>query len=94
VPYSTRGYSFQSWFLCELLKNGARYVEIPLPFPTRLYGHSKLTFRDKVEFLVCLFHLPKWKPGPAQELERIRESSPAVSVAEHLPTEVGSHAQK
>lgn len=93
-PYSTRGYSFQSWFLCELLKNGARYVEIPLPFPTRLYGHSKLTFRDKVEFLVCLFHLPKWKPGPAQELERMPERSPAVSVAEHLPTEVGSHAQK
>ena len=93
-PYSTRGYSFQSWFLCELLKNGARYVEIPLPFPTRLYGHSKLTFRDKVEFLVCLFHLPKSKPARAQELVPVPERSSAVAIAEHLPTEVGSHAQK
>jgi hypothetical protein len=80
--------------LCELLKNGARYVEIPLPFPTRLYGHSKLTLRDKVEFLVCLFHLPRWKPGRAQELARVQERAPAAAVAEQLPTEVGSHAQK
>jgi hypothetical protein len=80
--------------LCELLKNGARYVEIPLPFPTRLYGHSKLTFRDKVEFLVCLFHLPKWKPAPAGKFARVRERAPAAAIEERLPTEVGSHAQK
>lgn len=57
-PYSTRGYSFQSWFLCELLRNGARYVEIPIEFPLRAYGSSKLTSRDKFEFLVSLLHLP------------------------------------
>jgi dolichol-phosphate mannosyltransferase len=55
--HSTRGYSFQSWFLCELLRNGARYIEIPIPFPMRAYGSSKLTSRDKFEFLVSLFHL-------------------------------------
>ena len=44
-PYSTRGYSFQSWFLCELLRNGARYIEIPIEFPLRVYGSSKLTSR-------------------------------------------------
>jgi dolichol-phosphate mannosyltransferase len=57
-PYSTRGYSFQSWFLCELLRNGARYIEIPIEFPLRAYGSSKLTSRDKFEFLVSLLHLP------------------------------------
>jgi len=57
-PYSTRGYSFQSWFLCELLRNGARYIEIPIAFPLRVYGSSKLTSRDKFEFLISLFHLP------------------------------------
>lgn len=57
-PYSTRGYSFQSWFLCELLRNGARYIEIPIEFPLRVYGSSKLTSRDKFEFLVSLLHLP------------------------------------
>ena len=57
-PYSTRGYSFQSWFLCELLRNGARYIEIPIEFPLRVYGSSKLTARDKFEFLVSLLHLP------------------------------------
>ncbi len=57
-PYSTRGYSFQSWFLCELLRNGARYIEIPIAFPLRAYGSSKLTSRDKFEFLISLLHLP------------------------------------
>lgn len=56
--YSTRGYSFQSWFLCELLRNGARYIEVPIPFPTRAEGSSKLTLRDKLEFIVSLLHLP------------------------------------
>lgn len=57
-PFSTRGYSFQSWFLCELLRNGARYIEIPIEFPLRVYGSSKLTSRDKFEFLLSLLHLP------------------------------------
>jgi hypothetical protein len=53
-----------------------------------------LTFRDKVEFLVCLFHLPKWKPAPAGKFARVRERAPAAAIEERLPTEVGSHAQK
>ncbi len=95
-PYSTRGYSFQSWFLCELLRNGARYVEIPLPFPTRLYGHSKLTFRDKVEFISCLFHLPRWKPSRVEERPPVM--APVVEhvspVEEPLRAKVATHAQK
>ena len=51
---STRGYSFQSSLLFELLRNGARVVEIPIIFSARLYGESKLSFRDKAEFLTNL----------------------------------------
>jgi dolichol-phosphate mannosyltransferase len=51
---STRGYSFQSSFLFELLRNGARVVEIPIIFSARLYGESKLSFRDQLEFLTNL----------------------------------------
>lgn len=89
--YTTRGYSFQSWFLCELLRQGGRYLEIPLPLPRRLCGHSKLTFRDKIEFTLCLFHLPRWKdrvrtvPVPASQSSR--------DVEEPLD-EITSHAEK
>jgi dolichol-phosphate mannosyltransferase len=51
---STRGYSFQSSLLFELLRNGARVVEIPIIFSARLYGKSKLSFRDQLEFLTNL----------------------------------------
>jgi dolichol-phosphate mannosyltransferase len=51
---STRGYSFQSSLLFELLRNGARVVEIPIIFSARLYGESKLSFRDQLEFLTNL----------------------------------------
>lgn len=86
-PCSKRGYSFQAWFLCELLRQGARYLEIPLPFPTRLYGHSKLTFRDKLEFALCLFNLPRWKdrvrqaaaPAPQQSARVVEESPDEVA---------------
>ena len=49
---STRGYSFQTSLLCELLRNGARVVEVPIIFPDRIHGDSKLTFQDQFEFLV------------------------------------------
>jgi dolichol-phosphate mannosyltransferase len=49
---STRGYSFQSSLLFELLRNGARVIEIPIEFPDRVHGGSKLSFRDQVEFLL------------------------------------------
>ena len=51
---STRGYSFQSSLLFELLRNGARVVEIPIIFSARLYGESKLSFHDQLEFLTNL----------------------------------------
>jgi dolichol-phosphate mannosyltransferase len=54
---STRGYSFQSSLLGELLRNGARVLEIPIIFSERRKGKSKLSLRDQVEFLVNLFRL-------------------------------------
>jgi dolichol-phosphate mannosyltransferase len=53
---STRGYSFQSSLLCELLKHGARVAELPITFPDRQHGKSKLSFRDQCEFLL---NIPK-----------------------------------
>lgn len=76
--YSTRGYSFQSWFLCELLRNGARFIEVPIPFPTRAEGSSKLTLRDKLEFIVSLFHLPF----------RGRSNAPPIAAAIPAPAPV------
>lgn len=54
---STRGYSFQSSLLCELLANRARVLEIPIVFRSRLHGRSKLAMRDEWEFVVNLFRL-------------------------------------
>ena len=49
---STRGYSFQSSLISELIRNGANTIEIPIMFKDRLNGESKLTFRDQIEFLI------------------------------------------
>jgi len=54
---SVRGYSFQSSLLYELLRNGAKILEIPIIFEARQYGTSKLAFRDQVEFLVNLVRI-------------------------------------
>ncbi len=54
---STRGYSFQSSLLCELLRNGARPVEIPIIFPDRRHGESKLTMQDQLEFLLNIIKI-------------------------------------
>jgi dolichol-phosphate mannosyltransferase len=54
---STRGYSFQSSLLCELVWNGARVIELPIIFNERREGASKLSLRDQVEFVVNLFRL-------------------------------------
>jgi dolichol-phosphate mannosyltransferase len=53
----THGYAFQTSLLCELIRNGARVVEIPIIFPGRIHGRSKLSFRDQIEFLVILVKL-------------------------------------
>lgn len=49
---STRGYSFQSSLLCELVRSGARVIEVPIIFPDRSLGESKLSFKDQAEFLL------------------------------------------
>ena len=48
---ATRGYAFQTSLLSELLRNGARPIEVPMAFGERTYGRSKLTLRDELEFL-------------------------------------------
>jgi dolichol-phosphate mannosyltransferase len=53
----TRGYAFQTSLLCELIRNGARFIEIPITFPDRVYGRSKLSPRDYFEFLLTLAKL-------------------------------------
>lgn len=54
---STRGYSFQSSLLFEMIRAGARVIEVPIEFPDRRHGESKLTFRDQVEFLLNVFRI-------------------------------------
>ena len=54
---ATRGYSFQSSLLCELIRNGARVTELPIIFRERTRGKSKLSFRDQTEFLTNLFRM-------------------------------------
>jgi len=54
---STRGYSFQSSLLFELLRNGAHVIEVPIVFPDRQFGESKLSMQDQVEFLVNIAKL-------------------------------------
>jgi dolichol-phosphate mannosyltransferase len=50
----TRGYSFQSLLLSQLLRNVARVVEIPILFAPCAHGTSKLSFSDQIEFLTNL----------------------------------------
>ena len=52
--FSTRGYSFQSSLACELLRNNARTIEIPIIFDARIKGLSKLSFSDQIEFVFNL----------------------------------------
>jgi dolichol-phosphate mannosyltransferase len=54
---SVRGYSFQSSLLYELLRNGAKILEVPIIFEARKYGTSKLAFRDQIEFLINLLRI-------------------------------------
>ncbi len=54
---ATRGYSFQTSLLFELLRNGARPIEVPMIFGTRIHGESKLSLRDQLEFLANVFRI-------------------------------------
>jgi hypothetical protein len=51
---ATRGYSFQTALLYELIRNGAQIAEVPQVFGVRSYGASKLAFRDCLELLRTL----------------------------------------
>ena len=52
-----RGYSFQSSFLFELIKNGAKVIEVPITFKERVHGESKLTLKDQLEFLLNILKI-------------------------------------
>lgn len=54
---STTGYSFQTSLIFELLRNGARVIEVPINFPDRKFGQSKLSFPDQLEFLINLLKI-------------------------------------
>lgn len=54
---STTGYAFQTSLIFELLRNGARVIEVPMSFPNRKFGESKLSFPDQIEFLVNLLKI-------------------------------------
>ena len=54
---ATRGYAFQTSLLSQLIGNGARIIEIPIIFPDRIHGQSKLSPRDYFEFLLILARL-------------------------------------
>ena len=56
-PLATRGYSFQSSLLSELIRKGARVVEIPIHFAPRVHGTSKLSLQDQIEFVTNLGRL-------------------------------------
>ncbi len=64
---STRGYSFQSSLLCELLRNRAKVIEVPIIFPDRKLGKSKLSVRDQLEFLI---NIPKIRFRRSEEFLR------------------------
>ena len=49
---STRGYSFQSSLIYELIRHGAKPIEVPIIFKDRIKGQSKLTLTDQIEFLI------------------------------------------
>lgn len=48
---STRGYSFQSSLMCELVRTSAPLIEVPITFGDRRLGESKLSLDDQLEFL-------------------------------------------
>jgi dolichol-phosphate mannosyltransferase len=54
---STKGYSFQSSLLFELARNGAKIIEVPITFPDRVRGESKLGLADQIEFLFNLVRI-------------------------------------
>jgi dolichol-phosphate mannosyltransferase len=54
---TSRGYSFFIESLTLLNLNQYRIREIPIALPPRTYGHSKLRFRDMVQWLVFMLSM-------------------------------------
>lgn len=57
---STRGYSFQSSLLSELVRNNAKVIEVPIEFAERQNGASKLRMKDQIEFLTNILKI-RWR---------------------------------
>lgn len=64
---ATKGYSFQSSLICELVRNGGRVIEVPIIFRDRVKGDSKLKFKDQLEFL---FNIPRIRYRNSQSFIR------------------------
>ncbi len=78
----TRGYSFQTAILFELVRHGAEVIEIPLVFAPRLDGESKLKLRDCVEFLVTLAGLTGRRVvGPSEARAEVKPAKTAGRAA-------------
>ncbi|MBI4121976.1 MAG: polyprenol monophosphomannose synthase [Parcubacteria group bacterium] len=59
-PVSGDGYAFQEEMLYRAAKADARIVEMPILFTDRRAGHSKLSWRDVVEFFHLMIRL-RWQ---------------------------------
>ena len=55
--FPTTGYTFQSWLICELLRQGALIKESPIIFARRETGKSKLSFADQLEFFLNIVRI-------------------------------------
>ncbi len=81
----TRGYSFQTAILFELVRQGAKVVEIPLVFAPRLNGESKLKMRDCAEFLVTLGGLVVRRMGAPEDVSAPYNAPYVVSTPAPVP---------
>lgn len=53
----TKGYGFLIHILYLLISKGARVTEVPIVFRERLHGSSKLSLKDVLEFIKCVYLL-------------------------------------
>lgn len=72
----SRGYSFQEEILFHCLRAGCRFEETPIVFRDRLYGTSKINWRESVAALWIIFRL---------RLQSARGESNAHSQLRKLP---------
>ena len=52
LDYFSKGLFLSVFIVCELMRNGANAIEIPIVFTKREHGFSKLTLHDEIEFLI------------------------------------------